>query len=150
MYQRIMAAIDDNFATSKVLATAIELAAQQGATLALVHAIDETLFAQREAAIMLSSRVDEVTLNLRERAQVFVDKAAEVVRAAGVSVETIIVESALGNVAEMLARAAAEWQADLLVVGVHGRRGVERFFVDSVAEHLVSKAETSLLLVRGN
>jgi nucleotide-binding universal stress UspA family protein len=150
MYQRIMAAIDDSFATSKVLEAAIELAGQQGATLAIVHAIDETIFAQREAAIMLSRSVGQVTLNLRESAQEFVDKAAEVARAAGVVVETLIVESERGHVAEMLAQAAADWQADLLVVGTHGQRGVERFFVGSVAEHLVSKAGTSLLLVRGN
>jgi nucleotide-binding universal stress UspA family protein len=50
----------------------------------------------------------------------------------------------------MLAEASSEWNADLLIVGTHGRRGVERFFVGSVAERLVRKAETSLLLIRGS
>jgi len=150
MYKRIMVAIDDSFATSKVLTAAIELAVQQGARLAICHAIDETIFAQREAAIMLSSSVGQVTRNLKNSAQEFVDQAAEMVRKAGVEFETLIVESELGHVADMLAQASAEWQADLLVVGTHGRRGVERFFVGSVAEKLVSKASTSLLLVRGN
>ncbi|MEI7429423.1 MAG: universal stress protein [Betaproteobacteria bacterium] len=150
MYKRIMVAIDDSFATSKVLDSAIESARQHGAKLAICHAIDETIFAQREAAIMLSSSVGQVTRNLKESAREFVDLAAEKARKAGVEVETLIVESELGHVAEMLAQASAEWQADLLVVGTHGRRGVERFFVGSVAEKLVSKASTSLLLVRGN
>ena len=150
MYKRIMVAIDDSFATSKVLDSAIESARQHGAKLAICHAIDETIFAQREAAVMLSSSVGKVTLNLKESAQVFVDQAAETARKAGIEVETLIVESELGHVAEMLADASAKWQADLLVVGTHGRRGVERFFVGSVAEKLVSKANTSLLLVRGN
>ena len=150
MYKRIMVAIDDSFATSKVLDSAIESARQHGAKLAICHAIDETIFAQREAAIMLSSSVGKVALNLKESAQVFVDQAAETARKAGIEVETLIVESELGHVAEMLADASAKWQADLLVVGTHGRRGVERFFVGSVAEKLVSKANASLLLVRGN
>ena len=80
----------------------------------------------------------------------FVNKAAEIARAAGIDVETKIVESEVGHIAEMLADAAAEWQADLLVVGTHGRRGVERFFVGSVAENLVSRATMSLLLIRRN
>ncbi len=49
----------------------------------------------------------------------------------------------------MLVEAAGEWRADLLVVGTHGHRGLERFFVGSVAERLVRNAQTSLLLVRG-
>jgi nucleotide-binding universal stress UspA family protein len=150
MYKRIMVAIDDSFATSKVLDSAIESARQHGAILAICHAIDETIFAQREAAIMLSSSLGQVTRNLKESAKEFVDQAADTARKAGIEVETIIVESEQGHVAEMLADASAKWQADLLVVGTHGRRGVERFFVGSVAEKLVSKANTSLLLVRGN
>ena len=53
------------------------------------------------------------------------------------------------SVSDMLIDAATEWQADLLIVGTHGRRGIERFFVGSVAERLVRKSQISLLLVRG-
>ncbi len=148
MYKRIMVAIDDSFVTSKVLDSAIESARQHGAKLAICHALDQTIFAQREAAIMLSKSVGQVTLNLKESAQEFVGKAAAIAREAGIDVETLIVESELGHVADMLANAAADWQADLLIVGTHSRRGIERFFVGSVAEQLVRKARTSLLLVR--
>ena len=44
--------------------------------------------------------------------------------------------------------AAAQWNADLIMVGTHGRRGVERMLVGSVAENLVRIATTSLMLVR--
>lgn len=148
MYKRIMVAIDDSFVTSKVLDSAIESARQHGAKLSICHALDQTIFAQREAAIMLSKSVGQVTLNLKESAQEFVGKAAAIAREAGIDVETLIVESELGHVADMLANAAADWQADLLIVGTHSRRGLERFFVGSVAEQLVRKARTSLLLVR--
>ena len=148
MYQRIMVAIDDSFATSSVLATAINLAKLSGARLAICHALDQTLFAQKMGEIMLSNSVAEIEKNLRGGAQAFVDQAAELARAAGVEVETRIIESEAKQVAEMLAEAASEWHADLLVVGSHGRRGIDRFFVGSVAERLVQKANTSLLLVR--
>ena len=48
----------------------------------------------------------------------------------------------------MIADAAAQWNADLIVVGTHGRRGIERMLVGSVAENLVRLCTISLLLVR--
>ena len=149
MYQRIMVAIDDSFATSSVLATAIEMAKLSGASLAICHAVDETLFAQKMGEIMLSNSVSAIENNLRGEAQSFLDQAAEVARTAGVAVETRLIASEAKQVADMLAEAASEWQADLLVVGSNdGKRGLDRFFVGSVAGRLVQYARTSLLLVR--
>ena len=148
MYQRIMVAIDDSFATSNVLATAIEMAKLSAASLAICHAVDETLFAQRMGEIMLSNSVTAIENNLRGEAKAFLEQAAEVARTAGVAVETRLIASEAKQVADMLAEAASEWRADLLVVGSHGKRGLDRFFVGSVAGRLVQKARTSLLLVR--
>ncbi|MBS1227619.1 MAG: UspA domain protein [Proteobacteria bacterium] len=148
MYQRIMVAIDDSFATSRVLATAIEMAKLSGASLAICHAVDETLFAQKMGEIMLSHSVTAIESTLRGEAQAFLDQAAEVARGAGVAVETRLIASEAKQIADMLAEAAEKWQADLLVVGSNGKRGLDRFFVGSVASRLVQKARTSLLLVR--
>ena len=149
MYQRIMVAIDDSFATSNVLATAIEMAKLSAASLAICHAVDETLFAQRMGEIMLSNSVTAIENNLRGEAQSFLDQAAGLARDAGVVVETRLIASEAKQVADMLAQAASEWHADLLVVGSNdGKRGLDRFFVGSVASRLVQKARTSLLLVR--
>ena len=49
MYQRIMVAIDSNFASGKVLDTGIEMARRFGAQLALCHALDDTILAQQFA-----------------------------------------------------------------------------------------------------
>ena len=148
MYKRIMVAVDESFMTNKVLTTAIELAKSSGAKLAICHAIDETIFANRQMEMMLPNSVGKAEHKLRLGAQGFLGKAAETASAAGVEVETKLIESEEKHVSDMLAMAAAEWKADLLVVGSHGSRGMERFFVGSVAERLVRKAETSLLLVR--
>jgi nucleotide-binding universal stress UspA family protein len=86
---------------------------------------------------------------MRKGAGAFLDRAAQRVAAAGLEAELKLVESETKHISDMLAEACAEWGADLLVVGTHGRRGMERFFVGSVAERLVRKVETSLLLVRG-
>ena len=148
MYKRIMVAIDDSFANGQTLPAAIELAALSGARLALCHALDQTLFAQRRAEALLSSSVSQAEQNLRSGAQEFLDQAAALARAAGVDVETRIIASEVKQVADMLAMAAVDWQADLLVVGTRSHRGLERFFVDSVGERLVQKVKTSLRVVR--
>ena len=148
MYQRIMVAIDDSFATSRVLATAVEMARLSGASLAICHAVDETLFAQKMGEIMLSNSVSTIENTLRGEAKAFLEQAAEVARAAGVAVETQLIASEAKQVADMLAEAAEKWHADLLVAGSNDQRGIDRFFVGSVASRLVQKARTSLLLVR--
>jgi len=68
------------------------------------------------------------------------------------SIETRLLEAEIeygsNGVAEAIAAAAANWGADLLVVGTANRRGLERFLVGSVAEQLVAKVGSSILLVR--
>ena len=149
MYKRIMAAIDDDYEISKVLRTTVEIAKHFGATVAICHALDERILSRREPEVMLPSSLGQTDANLRAGAKAFLDKAAEFVRAAGVDVEIRIVESEKDQVPEMLANAATEWKADLLVVGTHSRGGVERFF-DSIAKNLAGKIPTSLLIVRGD
>lgn len=149
MYQRIMVAVDESFMTDQVLTAAVELAKATGARLAVCHAVDETLLAQREVAMMLPNSVGKAETRLRLKAQSVLERLANVARSAGVEAETKLVESDEKHVSDMLIEAASEWQADLLVVGSHGRRGIERFFVGSVAERLVRKGQISLLLVRG-
>ncbi|HAT3869060.1 universal stress protein [Legionella pneumophila serogroup 2] len=44
---------------------------------------------------------------------------------------------------------AQSWPADILVLGTHGRHGVKRFLVGSVAESVVRIATMPVLLIRG-
>lgn len=150
MYKRIMVAIDENFATGKVLSTAVELTRLFKSQLLICYALDETIFAQKMGEIMLSNSIGEVERALRIGVQEFLDQAVDMAHAAGVEAETRIVESEVKQVPQMLAEAAKAWQADLLVAGTHGHRGVERFFVGSVGEKLVRTLHTSLLLVRND
>jgi nucleotide-binding universal stress UspA family protein len=43
---------------------------------------------------------------------------------------------------------AAEWRADLIALGSHGRKGVKRFLLGSVAESVARNARCSVLIVR--
>jgi nucleotide-binding universal stress UspA family protein len=52
-----------------------------------------------------------------------------------------------GDPAQEIVREAREWDADLLVLGTHGRRGVRRMFLGSVAETVLQHAPCAALVV---
>lgn len=53
----------------------------------------------------------------------------------------------VGSPAHMIMEVAREWDADLVVLGTHGRRGMPRFFLGSVAETVLRKAPCSALVI---
>lgn len=63
----------------------------------------------------------------------------------GLSATTFVAE---GKVVEEILKSAGEIDADLIVIGSHGRRGLRRFFVGSVAEELVRTSFIPVLVVR--
>ena len=53
-----------------------------------------------------------------------------------------------GKTAETIVRTASEWRADLIVVGSHGRKGLEKVFLGSVAEEIIKTAPCSVEVIR--
>jgi nucleotide-binding universal stress UspA family protein len=146
VYKKIIVAIDDSETSRCALQEAAQLAKAHGAKLCVVHVADETLLG-------MHNRTFSTTLNL--------DNAREAIREAGrnlladvkakltdVDVETLLTEADNQRVSEVIADAAQKWGADLIVLGTHGRRGLQRLILGSVAEQLVRLAPVSVLLVR--
>ena len=69
----------------------------------------------------------------------------EVLQKAGYTVQTAVEE---GYPKSVILDRAARWNADLIVVGTHGRRGADRFLMGSVAESVARHAPCSVLIVR--
>jgi nucleotide-binding universal stress UspA family protein len=53
------------------------------------------------------------------------------------------------SVDEVILEEARRWDADLIIVGSHGRRGFKRFLLGSVSEAVAMKAHCSVVVVRG-
>lgn len=81
----------------------------------------------------------------REQAQGLVAKAAQELRDAGFQVETMV---EMGDAKAVILDAAEQWPADLIVLGSHGRRGLERFLMGSVSEAVARHALCSVQIVR--
>ena len=75
-------------------------------------------------------------------------KAKAIVRAAGVEVDSVLHDGFKDTVTELVIADAAKWPADLIVLGTHGRRGVERMVMGSSAEKILRHSLVPVLLVR--
>ena len=53
-----------------------------------------------------------------------------------------------GNVSDTIVEDATEWHADLIVIGSHGRTGMDRMFLGSVAEKVINRAPCSVDVVK--
>lgn len=72
-------------------------------------------------------------------------RAAEVLRAAGFKADARVVEN---EIRTGILDVAAEWHADLIVMGSHGKKGLRKFLLGSVAEFVARHAPCSVLIVR--
>ena len=118
-----------------------------GSTIHLLHIVDETSFASSfEATVALTA---EVLQSLQSVGQKVLDDAQAYVRQAGIPVEGQVVESLSERVSDLVLRKAQEWGVQLVVLGTHGRRGVQRMLLGSDAEQIVRQATVPVLLVRG-
>lgn len=78
-------------------------------------------------------------------AQQNVERAAATLKAAGFDSKTRVIEA---ETRTGILDLAGEWKADLIVVGSHGRKGLQRFMLGSVAESVARGAYCSVLIVR--
>jgi nucleotide-binding universal stress UspA family protein len=81
----------------------------------------------------------------KEAAQVLVEKTAEVLRSKGPMVTSAVEE---GDPKSTILDTARDWGADLIVLGSHGRKGLEHFLMGSVSEAVARHAGCSVEIVR--
>jgi nucleotide-binding universal stress UspA family protein len=82
---------------------------------------------------------------LREQAKEIVAKGAAKLRAAKLNVSEQLIE---GDPKSQILDVAKEWKADMIVVGSHGRTGLNRFLMGSVSQGVVNHAHCSVEVVR--
>jgi len=146
MYKRLLVALDRT-ATSKLgLEHAAALARLSGATVVLLHVLESF----RHVSGFESPKVyaEEVLPRMRAKGQELLDEAAAPLIEQGIDVETVLLEGSDERVAELIARRAREAGVDLVILGTHGRRGVNRLLLGSDAEHVARIAPAPVMLVR--
>lgn len=128
MYERILVPTDGSTGTAHVAMQAFDLASQYGATVDLLH-VAET---NDDDELRESGR--QAVATLEELAEVYdLDTTREIRE---------------GDPTEEILAAADEADADLIVMGTHGRSGLQWRLIGSVAERVVRHADPSVLTVR--
>ena len=144
MFKHIVFATDGSPSAAKASQTAIELARTNGAKLTVVFVIDpypymslgegtgDAFQAYMNAAYAASAKVTE---DLVEQA-----------KKAGVTMEKSVVEG--DDVASAIVMVAEQRGGDLVVVGSHGRTGIQKFILGSVASKVLTMSKVPVLIVR--
>ncbi|CAN7710710.1 universal stress protein [Paraburkholderia hospita] len=147
MYKRIMVALDGSKSSARVLEEAVKMASLTRGTVHAVYVVDKTpLFSY-------GGYYDPIALvdALRKDGHEALKNAEAACKEAGVACEAELIETERlsEDVAETLRRYAGRTETELAVLGTHGRRGVRRVVLGSVAERFVRFADCPVLLVRG-
>jgi nucleotide-binding universal stress UspA family protein len=91
------------------------------------------------------SALDQAWEAEKKQAKELVDKTVELLRAKGLKA-TGTVEN--GDAKSRILESAKDWRADLIVLGSHGRKGLEHFLMGSVSEAVARHAGCSVEIVR--
>jgi nucleotide-binding universal stress UspA family protein len=147
MYRRILVAVDGSHTSELALQEAIRLTKAFSAKLRIVHAVD-TVNLNIEGDFI---DPNEVWSAMRQGGEAILAKALSNARETGIDAESKLIEiDTLGHrIPEMIAAEAEAWPADLIVICTHGRSGLSRLFLGSVAEGVIRVATKPVLLIRG-
>lgn len=147
MFNRVVVPLDGSAPAEEALAPAIEFARLAGATLHLVRVVDNT-WMTRYGIVGLpiaASSADEILTADREDATTYLAGMRSRLGSTGVPVT---VERREGRAADQIR--AAVLPSDLLAIATHGRSGISRLAMGSVAEDVSRHMETPVLLCRSH
>jgi nucleotide-binding universal stress UspA family protein len=118
----------------------------KGAEVTILQAVEPLMFSvpPQMAPGYAPEMAEQRQERLRE-AKASVAAATKVLQGAGFAVSTRVVEA---DARTAILDIAAESRADLIVVGSHGRKGLKKFLLGSVAESVARHAQCSVFIVR--
>ncbi|MDG0065998.1 universal stress protein [Burkholderia sp. IO2] len=148
MYEKIMVAVDGSASSKQALAEAVKVALAGDAHVSVVYVVDKSVLFTYVGRVDPHALVEEI----RDDGRKVLREAEQIIALAGAKGEGELVETeSIGeDIAERLQRYVKEHGIDLAVVGTHGRRGIRRVLLGSVAERFVRGSKCPVLLIRGD
>lgn len=139
---KVLAAVDDSKYSNAALETIVAQIPPRNTEVLVLHVVEPMTVSPPPQ--MSAGYAPELESGIKAGREL-VERGAQKLRAAGFKADAKV---ELGDIREVILDAAAEWQADLVVMGSHGRRGVQRFLLGSVAEYVARHAQCSVEIVR--
>lgn len=143
-YQNILVPVDGSDTSFAAIKKAADLAKAFDAkiTVAQVLALDPYIAAE----YITTSQTNDIIERARSSIQDTLEEAKQRFQSEGVEVETKLLEGQV--IHREIVNAAEELKADLIVIGSHGRTGLKKLFLGSVAQNVLSEISTPVLVVR--
>jgi len=142
---KILLAVDDSKFSQAATAALIALAKPQEAEVRVLHVIEPIPVYPEGEAWGYGTESVPVSQEERKEAEGLIARTGQTLRDAGFRVTTVL---EVGNPKEVIIDSAAKWPANLIVIGSHGRKGLDRFFMGSVSEAVARHACCSVQIVR--
>jgi nucleotide-binding universal stress UspA family protein len=140
-FRRIVHGSDFSAASRPAFRKAVDLAKANGAPLMIVHVLP--VLPLLPDAYMAASTYDQLTAAQRNQAQKQLNRLVARAKAAGARASARVLDG--GVAAERIVRFARSRRADLIVMGTHGRTGLTRALLGSVAARVVALAACPVL-----
>ena len=142
--RRLLYATDFSTASRRAFSTAVSIAKSARAKLTIVNVMGPVMPTVPELYIDAVT-LDQLEKLARQWSTRQLKKLADTAKRAGIKTAT---ELRSGDPAAQIVRVARSDRADLIVVGTHGRRGLPKFFLGSVAERVIALAPCAVVTVR--
>jgi nucleotide-binding universal stress UspA family protein len=142
---KVLLAIDDSKFSAAATQALIARAHPADTEVRVLHVVEApSLLVGREMG-GYDPALDAVWEGETKQAQALVEKTAETLRAHGMKVTTAVLQ---GDPKSMIIDTSDEWHANLIVIGSHGRKALDRFLMGSVSEAIARHARCSVEIVR--
>ena len=139
---KILVGIDDSkFSTNLVRALVTQFRTENAEILAL-HVLEPV---EPVAPPEMSPGYAPELEDQKKPAFILLQRIADELRRAGFRVETAV---EMGDARETIIEKAITWNAELILVGSHGQRGIQSFLLGSVSESVARHAKCSVEIVR--
>ena len=145
-FKRIIVAVDGSKTSDTAFLEALNLTSSLNAKLCIVHMVD--IFPI--ASLSMGADFDRCREIVKDDGQAVLDRMKLLAQINNITAETRLIEllDASKKISEKLSEIVLAWNADLVIMGTHGRRGVRRLILGSVAEEAIRTAPVPILLVR--
>lgn len=144
MFKHILVPVDGSPTSIQSIEKAVAMAQAFKSAVTVIYVIDAYAFTG--VGVDFAYGQTEYLSAATAEAQVSIKAAKEVFEASGIAVTTSIVEGSV--VYKGILGAAESIGADLIVMGSHGRKGLEKLVLGSVAAQVLSNAHLPVLIVR--
>lgn len=145
-YNRILVATDESECAKRALLHAHSLAKANDASVALVHVLEVTAQTNYVSDPLLGQQplvVSDSAEAQMEHAKTLLSEIAERFS----DVKEVYTFNRVGMPRQEILEVAAEWNADLIIMGTHGRTGFDHFLSGSVSESVVRRSLCPVLVV---